>query len=142
MNSDEDHEEEHIGHGEYCPRRSLEIALSDWLPVFFNSNVPTDSQLNLEDLKLLSDLYYLPYEYGTDAIKMFCQINYCLKNYRDCSLEDSEDSKLRNRISKLNELIRYSTNEQLNQFNAALVNEERNKRQDADEPKTKRAKLL
>lgn len=105
MNSDEDHEEEHIGHGEYCPRRSLEIALSDWLPVFLNSNVPTDSQLNLEDLKLLSDLYYLPYEYGTDAIKMFSQINYCLKNYRDCSLEDSEDSKLRNWISKLNELI-------------------------------------
>jgi len=105
MNSDDDHEEEHIGHGEYCPRRSLEIALSDWLPVFLNSNVPTDSQLNLEDLKLLSDLYYLPYEYGTDAIKMFSQINYCLKNYRDCSLEDSEDSKLRNWISKLNELI-------------------------------------
>ena len=105
MNSESDHEEEHIGHGEYCPRRSLEIALSDWLPVFLNSNVPTDSQLNLEDLKLLSDLYYLPYEYGTDAIKMFSQINYCLKNYRDCSLEDSEDSKLRNWISKLNELI-------------------------------------
>ena len=63
-NDDVDHEEEHVGHGEYCPRRSLEIALSDWLPLFLNSGIAPDSQLSLEDLKLLSDLYYLPYEYG------------------------------------------------------------------------------
>ena len=66
-----DHEAEHIGHGEYCPRRSLEIALSDWLPNFLNSQIPLESQLSLEDLKLLSDLYYLPYEYGDVYIRKF-----------------------------------------------------------------------
>jgi len=69
---DDRHEHEHGGHGDYCPRRALEIALSDWLPCF------ASNQLTMEDLRLLAHLYYLPYEYGAEAIRLFSHVNYCL----------------------------------------------------------------
>ena len=51
-------------------------ALSDWLPSFTQTS---PDRIELEDLLLLADFYYLPYEYGEDARRCVKQLIYCSK---------------------------------------------------------------
>lgn len=70
-------EDEHKSHGAYCPRRALVNALSDWLPSFTQTS---QDRIELEDLLLLADFYYLPYEYGEAAFRCVDQLSFCASN--------------------------------------------------------------
>jgi len=74
-------EEEHVDHGDYCPKRSLVNALSDWLPSFNTSGVA--ERIDLEDLVLLSDFFFLPYEYGKEARKCVKILEFIADNTSD-----------------------------------------------------------
>jgi len=50
-------------HGEWCPREAYLQALSEWHPKFQGAL----QTLSIEDLTLLMDCYYLPYEAGPEA---------------------------------------------------------------------------
>jgi hypothetical protein len=65
--------------------RCLVNALSEWLP-YFNQNMTPD-RLDLEDLQLLADFYYLPYEYGKEALNCINQLNFILTNIKNRNTE-------------------------------------------------------
>ncbi|CAG5099281.1 Oidioi.mRNA.OKI2018_I69.XSR.g16407.t1.cds [Oikopleura dioica] len=93
-------EEEHKSHGRYCPRRALVNALSDWLPSFTQTS---PDRIELEDLLLLADFYYLPYEYGEDAFRCVQQLMFCANKV---SLRASEQwINNFNNVQHLNEKI-------------------------------------
>jgi len=93
-------EEEHKTHGSYCPRRALVNALSDWLPSFTQTS---PDRIELEDLLLLADFYYLPYEYGEDAHRCVKQLIYCSKKIPFRGSEQWSNDF--NNIKQLNEKI-------------------------------------
>ena len=70
-----------MDHGDYCPKRSLVNALSDWLPSFNTSGVA--ERIDLEDLVLLSDFFFLPYEYGKEARKCVKILEFIADNTSD-----------------------------------------------------------
>ena len=84
----ESEDEDHSGHGDYCPSRSLVNALSDWLPQFNSPgtqglNPGAQERVDLEDLLLLADFYYLPYEYGKEAVRLIRMLTYCISHYQE-----------------------------------------------------------
>ncbi|XP_053191832.1 protein O-GlcNAcase [Scomber japonicus] len=88
----------------YSPEKALHLALTDWLQEFMSTDQPgarskkessdessyipgpgdnplyTAEPLSLDDLKLLSDLFYLPYEYGRTARIMLQELDWLIKN--------------------------------------------------------------
>ena len=79
-------EEEHEDHGDYCPKRALVNALSDWLPTFNTSGA--GERVDLEDLLLLSDFFFLPYEYGKEAKKCVKMLEFIAANTNERQSKD------------------------------------------------------
>uniref|UniRef100_A0A674CRK9 protein O-GlcNAcase n=1 Tax=Salmo trutta TaxID=8032 RepID=A0A674CRK9_SALTR len=94
----------------YSPKRALTLALTDWLQEFLSTDQPGESSdeepmqtdvgdpvyvpgsgdnplftaepLTLDDLQLLSELFYLPYEHGSTARTMLTELDW-LKAHRE-----------------------------------------------------------
>ncbi|KAM7393828.1 hypothetical protein PAMP_020668 [Pampus punctatissimus] len=103
----------------YSPQEALTLALTDWLQEFLSTDQPggarqacikkessdessyvpgpgdnplyTAEPLTLDDLKLLSDLFYLPYEHGHTAQTMLQELDW-LKNHSLVATADTDES--------------------------------------------------
>ncbi|XP_062297576.1 protein O-GlcNAcase isoform X2 [Scomber scombrus] len=105
----------------YSPEKALHLALTDWLQEFMSTDQPgarpkesssdessyipgpgdnplyTAEPLTLDDLKLLSDLFYLPYEYGRTARTMLQELDWLIKNSTAASAETDKTAEWRSR---------------------------------------------
>lgn len=63
----------------YQPRAAFERAVAAWMEDY----QPTRTALQTEDLQLLADCYYLPFEEGAEATKMFALIERLLRSSSD-----------------------------------------------------------
>lgn len=100
---------------DYSPEGALQLALSDWLTEFAVSDQACDTQetkpgethatyvpgptgkplfttepLQLEDLQLLSDFFFLPYQHGSKAVTMIQELQWLKSNGHLVSMKDSE----------------------------------------------------
>lgn len=63
---------------------------SPYVPGLRENPLYTAEPLTLDDLKLLSDLFYLPYEYGTTAKSMLEELNW-LKHHRQAAAAQTHE---------------------------------------------------
>ncbi|CAK6973411.1 protein O-GlcNAcase [Scomber scombrus] len=108
----------------YSPEKALHLALTDWLQEFMSTDQPgarpkesssdessyipgpgdnplyTAEPLTLDDLKLLSDLFYLPYEYGRTARTMLQELDWLIKNSTAASAETDKTAEWRSRLQQ------------------------------------------
>lgn len=63
---------------------------SSYVPGPGENPLYTAEPLTLDDLKLLSDLFYLPYEHGTTARTMLQELHW-LKGHRQAAAAETEE---------------------------------------------------
>ncbi|KAM9617768.1 protein O-GlcNAcase isoform 3-T3 [Trichechus inunguis] len=102
--SDEDIETDVL----YSPQMALKLALTEWLQEF---GVPHQysKPVTLEDLQLLADLFYLPYEHGPKGAQMLREFQWLRANSSvvsvNCKGKDSEKiEEWRSRAAKFEEM--------------------------------------
>ncbi|XP_072318937.1 protein O-GlcNAcase isoform X2 [Eucyclogobius newberryi] len=64
----------------------------------------TAEPLTLEDLKLLSDLFYLPYEHGSTSQTMLLELNWLKKHSRAAAAQTEETAEWRSRAQHFDEM--------------------------------------
>ncbi|MEI2722303.1 MAG: beta-N-acetylglucosaminidase domain-containing protein [Verrucomicrobiota bacterium] len=83
--------------GTWNSRQAYRAAMREWLPYFATSGPP----LELEDLILLGDCYYLPHEEGAEAVALFERV--CALLARNPANWGNEAATVRRQIARLRE---------------------------------------
>ncbi|KAG7486145.1 hypothetical protein JOB18_025964 [Solea senegalensis] len=113
----------------YSPQKALSLALSEWLQEFLSTDQPGDEEpmqtdmgescyvpgpgekplftaepLTLDDLKLLSDLFYLPYEHGVTARTMLQELDWLKNNSCATTAETDKTAEWRSRAQQFDDM--------------------------------------
>ncbi|XP_059206095.1 protein O-GlcNAcase [Centropristis striata] len=81
-----------------------DLGESSYVPGAGENPLYTAEPLTLEDLKLLSDLFYLPYEHGPTARSMLQQLDWLKNNRGDAAAETDKTAEWRSRAKQFDDM--------------------------------------